>query len=335
MVGEGAPSRRARLLLAVALGALVGSLLLEVPATQHGRSSAALRLQGVPAAALVEAFLAAPLPPRNLAISEEAPLFFFHQRKTGGTSLRAAMAATAVARNLSEFVPCFTFPNCEVYHIETPAAVYAAHFPWGEQRILARHSRFVEGRWHNPRLRASCLTMFREPMARLESCYYYRFIQERNLSDSNPHYGCLSNLSTEELRHMFLAGRTQYGRGCLNEPFRVLGGFSDELDLAVLSATTEHDNTFLSAALAMTLSHLATCVPLVLERPDSLQLAQHWFPQLADAFKPLVRNNTGAAERCPMSERTRAALAELARGEQILYDAALRRVDAMLATLPA
>ena len=45
--------------------------------------------------------------------------------------------------------------------------------------------------------------------------------------------------------------------------FRVLGGFSDELDLAVLSATTEHDNTFLSAALAMTLSHLATCVPLV------------------------------------------------------------------------
>ena len=73
----------------------------------------------------------------------------------------------------------------------------------------------------------------------------------------------------------------------------------------------------------------------VLERPDSLQLAQHWFPQLADAFKPLVRNNTGAAERCPMSERTRAALAELARGEQILYDAALRRVDAMLATLPA
>lgn len=83
----------------------------------------------------------------------------------------------------------------------------------------------------------------------------------------------------------------------------------------------------------MTLSHLATCVPLVLERPDSLRLARHWFPQLAGAFETLGRKNAGPVERCALSDRARAALADLAAGEQLIYDAAQRRADAMLDTL--
>lgn len=114
----------------------------------------------------------------------------------------------------------------------------------------------------------------------------------------------------------------------------MLGGLTDELDLASLSAPSSMQGPVLAAAVAMTLSHLATCVPLVLERPDSLRLARHWFPQLSGAFVALSHNNTGRVERCVLSERTRAALADLAVGEQLIYDAALRRVDVMLAKLP-
>ncbi len=129
---------------------------------------------------MVEAFLASPLPPRNLNLSEDAPLFFFHQRKTAGSSMRKAIVEAAKAANLSYFVSCHDGVPCDLYHVGTNfSAIYAGHFVWGEQRELSRRSVFdpATGTWHNPRHNASCLTMFRDPVSRLESCYYFRFVQ--------------------------------------------------------------------------------------------------------------------------------------------------------------
>ena len=129
---------------------------------------------------LVDAFLASPLPPRNLNLSEDAPLFFFHQRKTAGSSMRKAIVEAAKAANMSYFVSCHDGVPCDLYHVGTNfSAIYAGHFVWGEQRELSRRSVFdpATGTWHNPRHNASCLTMFRDPVSRLESCYYYRFVQ--------------------------------------------------------------------------------------------------------------------------------------------------------------
>jgi len=158
-----------------------------------------------------------------------------------------------------------------------------------------------------------------------------RALQERKIRDA--HFRCLSNLSPSEVRSMFTNGRSIYGRGCLNEPFRILSGLGDELDIASLSRSPTTEGSTLSAALHLTLSHLAGCVPIVLEEPRSLQLVQHWFPQLADAFQVLPHHRKGI-NRCELSQRNRAVLAELAQGERILYDAVLRRVDIMLASLP-
>ncbi|KAL4423826.1 hypothetical protein ABPG75_001127 [Micractinium tetrahymenae] len=301
--------------------------------SSSGRSSiASAAPDSSSVASLVQAFLAAPLPPRNLNLSEQAPLFFFHQRKTAGSSLRATIVQAAKDANLSYFVPCHDGVPCDLYHIGTNfSAIYAGHFYWGEQRELSRRSSFdpAAGTWHNPRHNASCLTMFRDPVSRLESCYYFRFVQERAIRDG--HFSCLSNLKAREMRSMFADGRTLYGRGCLNEPFRILSGLTDELDLTALSNSSTAEGSLLNAALALTLKHLSGCVPLVLEDPRSLQLAQHWFPQLAPAFVELKKRNKGLARRCPMTERAQAVLQELAAGEQIVYDAARRRVEVMLA----
>ena len=137
------------------------------------------------------------------------------------------------------------------------------------------------------------------------------------------------------MRSMFADGRTLYGRGCLNEPFRILSGLTDELDLAALSRSPTTEGSVLTSALTLTLSHLSGCVPLVLEDPRSMRLAQHWFPQLAPAFQQLGKRNKGLARRCPMTQRAQAVLQELAAAEQIVYDAARRRVEIMLAALPA
>lgn len=89
-----------RTLLAVVLGATLGSLLLAQPISLCGGSSAALRMQSVPVAALVEAFVRAPLPPRARAISEATPLFFFHQVRSSSAS-----AAAGVHRQQQQWFP--------------------------------------------------------------------------------------------------------------------------------------------------------------------------------------------------------------------------------------
>ena len=168
-----------------------GSTAVNVPAARSGgaagssssggRSSSSTAAPAAnPVPSLVEAFLASPLPPRNLNLSEDAPLFFFHQRKTAGSSMRKAIVEAAKAANLSYFVSCHNGVPCDLYHVGTNfSAIYAGHFVWGEQRELSRRSVFdpATGTWHNPRHNASCLTMFRDPVSRLESCYYYRFVQ--------------------------------------------------------------------------------------------------------------------------------------------------------------
>ncbi|KAL4423827.1 hypothetical protein ABPG75_001128 [Micractinium tetrahymenae] len=301
-------------------------------AAEYRPSSAALASAVPP---MVEAFLATPLPPRNLNLSEDAPLFFFHQRKTAGSSMRQAIVQAAKAANLSYFVSCHDGVPCDLYHIGTNfSAIYAGHFYWGEQRELSRQSSFdpATGTWHNPRHSASCLTVFRDPVARLESCYYYRFVQERRIK--HQHYRCMNLLTNAELRNMLTNGRTIWGRGCLNEPFRILSGLSDELDLAALSSSPSTKGSLLTAAMSLTLSHLSGCVPLVLEDPRSLRLVRHWFPQLAPAFMELQQVRKTKAARCPMSNRTRATLEELGAGERMLYDAVQRRMEVMLAALP-
>lgn len=120
-------------------------------------------------------------------------------------------------------------------------------------------------------------------------------MQEKNRAGKaqlSSRYACLSNITSHELRSILLEGRSVYGRGCLNEPFRMLSGLQDEVDLALLS-TAPLDGPHVTAALALTLRHLASCVPLVLEMPESLQLARHMFPQVSDAFRSMQHLNKG------------------------------------------
>lgn len=52
-------------------------------------------------------FLEEPLPQRQAEISEVSPLFFFHQRKAGGSSFREFLATAGTEHNLTTFLPCY------------------------------------------------------------------------------------------------------------------------------------------------------------------------------------------------------------------------------------
>lgn len=128
---------------------------------------------------LLNVLLNAPLPPVATNLTINSPLIFHHQRKAGGTSLRTVLIRTALEAGLPVWEPCYN-GSCDSYTWGSAhAAVYAGHFPWGVRRELSRFGWYDSGThsWRTPEQLASCVTLFREPVARLESAYYYRFVQ--------------------------------------------------------------------------------------------------------------------------------------------------------------
>lgn len=111
---------------------------------------------------------------------------------------------------------------------------------------------------------------------------------------------------------------------------------TDEAELSALASAPPH-NAHFTSALERTLQRLSRCVPLVLERPETMALAARWFPQLAPAFAAdsMPRKNVGRARRCPLSPSARQVLEELAAGERLIYDAAVQRAEFMLAAAAA
>jgi hypothetical protein len=75
-----------------------------------------------------------------------------------------------------------TWQCLRIYFTVQNVHIYAGHFVFGEQKNLLRnrtiYSRdLLEGRPLNKQ-DFSCLTSFRDPVARVISCYYSRFVQE-------------------------------------------------------------------------------------------------------------------------------------------------------------
>jgi hypothetical protein len=294
------------------------------------------------------AFVSAPLPEINNA-SASYPLIFFHQAKASGSGVRHALFRVAENTGLAAYIPCHGSVPCLVTHLPPAAtfvdsrpAVIAGHFGFGETANLPRAyavaDRFVGKRWSQPPAHAnfSCFTVFRDPVARLESCYYYRFVYELGIGSISPRHACLSSLSAIEITDLFHSMRTQWGSGCLNEPFRIFSGISDEEWLAHIDGTRSFQ-----VILARTLKNLAKCVPVVLEDARSLQVLQRWLPQFApELAKHLSKPETSRAlpegsdprrpVRCPLSDGARHTLSQLARHEAIVYDAAKQRLEAFM-----
>lgn len=171
----------------------------------------------------------------------DSPFVFFHQRKTGGTWLRAAIYNSAIAQNITRVemvVPCFGGTHCDTYSLDTVwqrcsrIKVVAMHAYYGHvDRYLHRKS---------PNAKSTCLTVFREPVDRILSCLSYRRLAQD-----------LNTMTDEELLTTLRNGRDEYGNGCLNEPQRIFSGIADEDDLV--------DPSLSRLLVSLTLHHLRAC----------------------------------------------------------------------------
>ena len=278
----------------------------------------------------------------------ENPFVFFHQRKSGGSTWRSVIfeAALGQAKELitsldihraaeprevpiEAFIPCFTHP-CATWTIPNPFGpdgkgrnftIYAGHLHWSSIHLsLPPRTRFA-AQGHLDELRG--LTNFRDPVTRVVSCLRFRYRGAFNGTDS------FARLSADQLRQYLLHRLSTFGFGCNNEPFRLLSGYSDELEINELGLS--HNRHLADVLLEQSKRHLmASVVGAVLERPlETHAVVSHYFPWLRlpeelphKKWNPAPEGSTSGS--VVLSKKQRQVILELNWPEVQLYDFAQR-----------
>ena len=255
-------------------------------------------------AAMVQSFLEKPLPKKNDAVSETRPLVFLHQHRAGGTTLRKLLYNETMHLKMKPHIQCAGGVDCRAFKNNVKdAAVYGGQFCWRELMTS------LSGK------QVSCLTNFREPMARITSCYAQRLVQKRKVAPA-----CMGKLDAKQLKTLLV------NYGCVNEPFRRLGQ---------CGAQTHADATDKKARMQIwnnTLQNLASCVPILVDKQDTFAAAVKQFPQFKQAFwhmKKQKLNSNAYPKDCAIPTSHIAVIRELAEQEMILYEAAKKRALAI------
>mmetsp|Transcript_5972 Transcript_5972/g.24989 ORF Transcript_5972/g.24989 Transcript_5972/m.24989 type:complete len:874 (+) Transcript_5972:53-2674(+) len=138
-----------------------------------------------------------------------------------------------------------------------------------------------------------CLTLAREPVARVKSCWDYRFIARDGLWPPSLERR-FDSLTTDEVRRLLPTSYSKFGEGCNNEPLRLFWD-ADETAVNRLTSEATTDDAVLNAAaraLNATLSRQAHCVVGTLERCDDFKtVLEHRFAWLAPYVDCKARQN--------------------------------------------
>ena len=148
-------------------------------------------------------------------ISLDHPFIFFHQRKAGGQSLRGTLVDAAKKMHAPYFLPCFNKVHCDTYHWPDGEryAIYGGHIQWGTQKMIVEISNQKYSPMKSEQVRSqqrqdlqmerssrhsrkaldfSCITNIREPVSRIVSCIYFRFLANGRYKWKN---GCINQLT--------------------------------------------------------------------------------------------------------------------------------------------
>ena len=265
----------------------------------------------------------AALPDVQLKPTVDRPFIYIHQRKCGGSSMRDAVfaGATALGLNSSTFIPCYQDVPCLTSEPDPAAvstrAVFAGHFNW--YTVVPGDRDFA------------CLTTFRHPVNRVDSCVSMLRHFMRKPVD------LVANMTGEQFRQ--LLRNTHHGNAsCNNEALFMLSGVQHAATLDFLA----HSFHAAEPMILQAISNMARCTVLMIDEPSvpgapaphsnlsawNAHMMRHWFPWVKDV--PQLHVN--------MHPRFPAHLVpivhELNWPEMKIYTAALRQYKAQQQALP-
>lgn len=264
------------------------------------------------------------------------PFHLFHQRKAGGSSLRTSLNNAADKLHLSRFIPMLNGVPGTTFEIPPKKryAITAGHFSWSSSISVLSHNSSLAA--NDPlcyRDDFSCLTNFREPISRIESCIYERYTNIFKKYNGS----CITDIPIEDFAIINIQFRRYNNMySCLNEPFRM---FLTDDEIVLNSLGFVHNNDTGSviphlgvaelSALETTMNHLAKCVPLVLEIPESRDRLRLPFPVLYEngAFEDIVVNSAKHGRECArVSGQHLELLKNMSSFEKVVYDAVVGKV---------
>ncbi|CAB9510293.1 expressed unknown protein [Seminavis robusta] len=295
-----------------------------------------------------------------LVPSMERPFIFFHQRKCGGTTLRDQIHIAAKKASAPFFIPCYPnasnpkkppeFVHCQTYY--TPQVsdirylpnkqipiVYGGHFfyPSFQKTLYLFHNTP-----HNvptiepPRMaNFTCLTIFREPIARIQSCWNYRMIQKNYGNDDIINFASIPAIY---MKQNLTTAMNKYGEGCLNEPMRIFSDYGDD-EFIVNRLHEPHLADMANHATKQTLSRIADhCVVGVVERCNDTRAAIVKYipflePYINECSGGGERLNSGVVSKGELDEEQLEVLRELSWYEDEVYQEANRILDAQVESL--
>ena len=212
------------------------------------------------------------LPAVQLHPTVEMPFVFLHQRKCGGTSIRAAVYTGAVELGLeaASFVPCI---NAHCVHFKpdlaasTAFAIFACHCNW--YTVIPKDRDYA------------CMSTFRHPVSRAVSCLYFRF-PDRFRPE------ILANISTTEFRAMLMNTFHDMNATCSNEVLHILSGKYNPIELDGLLENPVSANALIQEAIL----NMQRCTVLIssdgseASRTElnswNARVLKHWHPWIGE-----------------------------------------------------
>lgn len=224
------------------------------------------------------------------------PFVFFHQRKAGGSSVRATLRDAAMKWGLKSWIPCLGSVNCNLYAppFKDQAVIFGGHIYWPSFVKMLGEREWTRPVEHPSKLHFDCLTIFRDPADRVPSCWNFRMRNSR----------AFDNLTAADLRSLLPHAMSEFAEGCNNEALRILSdlGPAEHAVNALTSVTDDddgawiqdHNNDWASDAvgtLARTLDHQQSCVVGILDRCEDTELAVRFFFPWFDTFSCALHEN--------------------------------------------
>ena len=153
-------------------------------------------------------------------LNNETVIYFLHQRKAGGTSLRSILFDyyTNFTNNHRAFVPGYGDTSHLLFELPLVEANYM-----GSLKLLGAHMSY-----HVPFARSLyerrqvLITNFREPVARIKSCMLYRYFDKCHAIFESP------NFTVASAQDLLMTTRDRFNSSCIQEPFRILSPFDPD-----------------------------------------------------------------------------------------------------------
>lgn len=275
--------------------------------------------------------------------SVQSPFVFFHQRKSGGSSLRSIVFDHAKEGKFSpRWIPCMEPRNCVPYSLPPlqKQAVYASHFNYGtllhvmrekmraevtEQFNLSKGTSINIHSLDDKEEFGSCLTNIRSTVSRVVSCWNYRMVQE-----FRPRLPPVNELSAQDLAYLLPNAYSKYSEGCNNEILRIFGRTADETYINTITP----DHPLFSFEFDTAAKHMSKCVIVMPERcEDSNKIINHFFPWIGHVdlcTKHLNSSRLKGANKTSLAENVTRVILETNQMDELLFQFGESLFDAQL-----